>query len=96
MIPNDLIPVIAQIEHLNDLGTSKWYEVVYYSDGEWYSYFGSNTFKDGEKVLRWKYCEDVFKTKETHTFIPNKGGSRTESPDSDLIINHNGKTKRKI
>lgn len=96
MIPNDLIPVIAQIEHLNDLGTSKWYEVVYYSDGEWHPYAGSNTFKDGEKVLRWKYCEDVFKTKETHTFIPNKGVSRTESPDSDLIINHNGKTKRKF
>lgn len=30
------------------------------------------------------------------TFIPNKGASRTESPTSDLIINHNGRTKRKF
>jgi hypothetical protein len=30
------------------------------------------------------------------TFIPNTGASRTESPQSDLIINHNGKTKRKF
>ena len=29
-------------------------------------------------------------------FIPNKGASRTESPTSDLIINHNGKTKIKF
>ena len=36
------------------------------------------------------------KTKEKYTFIPNKGSSRTESPDSDLIINHNGRTKRKF
>ena len=47
-LPEDLIPVIAQIKHLNDLGTSKWYEVVYCSDGEWHAYADSNTFKDGE------------------------------------------------
>lgn len=35
-------------------------------------------------------------TKEKYTFIPNKNASRTESPDSDLIINHNGRTKRKF
>ena len=58
--PNDLTPVIAQIKHLNDLGISKWYEVVYYADSEWHAYAGSNTFKDGEKVLKWKYCDDVF------------------------------------
>jgi len=58
--PNDLTPVIAQIKHLNDLGTSKWYEVVYYSNDEWHAYAGSNTFKDGEKVVKWKYCDDVF------------------------------------
>jgi hypothetical protein len=34
--------------------------------------------------------------KERYTFIPNKKVSRTESPDSDLIINHNGRTKRKF
>lgn len=62
-LPNDLTPVIAQIKHLNDLGTSKWYEVVYYSDDQWHAYAGSNTFKNGEKVLQWKYCDDVFGTK---------------------------------
>ena len=61
--PNDLTSVIAQIEHLTDLGISRWYEVVYYSEGEWHSYAGSNTFRDGEKVLQWKYCDDVFNTK---------------------------------
>ena len=34
--------------------------------------------------------------KEKYTFVPNKKASRTESPDSDLIINHNGRTKRKF
>ena len=57
--PIQLVPVIAQIQHLDDLGTSKWYEVVYYSDGQWHSYSGSDSFKDGEKVLQWKYCWDV-------------------------------------
>lgn len=64
MIPKDLTPLIAKIQHLGDLGASKWYEVVYYSDGEWHAYAGSNTFKDGEKVLQWKYCDDVFNTEE--------------------------------
>lgn len=62
MTPKDLTPIIAKIQHLNDLGTSKWYEVVYYSDGGWYSYYPSNTFKNGEKVLQWKYCDDIFLT----------------------------------
>ena len=39
-------PILAKIEHINDLGKSKWYEVVYYDDG-WYSYAGSKTFEDG-------------------------------------------------
>lgn len=50
-------PIIAKIEHINDLGKSKWYEVVYYDDG-WYSYAGSKTFQDGEQVVEWKYCKD--------------------------------------
>jgi len=37
-------PILAKIEHINDLGKSKWYEVVYYDDG-WYSYAGSKTFQ---------------------------------------------------
>ena len=49
-------PVLAKIQHINDLGKSKWYEVVYF-DGNWRSYSGSKTFKDGEKVVKWKYCK---------------------------------------
>ena len=51
------IPILAKIEYINDLGKSKWYEVVYYDDG-WYSYAGSKTFQDGEQVVEWKYCRD--------------------------------------
>ncbi len=50
-------PILAKIEHINDLGKSKWYEVVYYDDG-WHSYAGSKTFQDGEQVVEWKYCKD--------------------------------------
>ena len=56
--PKDLIPVLAEISHVNDLGTSTWYEVVYHI-GTWHSYGQSKTFKDGETVLRWKYCEGL-------------------------------------
>lgn len=52
-----LEPVLAEIEHINDLGKSKWYEVIYF-DENWRSYAGSNTFQDGEKVIRWKYVKD--------------------------------------
>ena len=51
--PNELEPVLAEISHMNDLGLSKWYEVVYYDAG-------SKTFKDGERVIKWKYCKDLF------------------------------------
>ena len=54
--PIELEPILADIEHINELGLSKWYEVVYY-DGNWCSYSGSNTFNDGEKVVKWKYCK---------------------------------------
>ena len=55
--PIQLEPVLAEIEHINDLGKSKWYEVVYF-DENWQSYAGSKTFQDGEKVVRWKYAKD--------------------------------------
>ena len=35
--PKEFHPVLAKIEHINDLGKSKWYEVVYYNNG-WNSY----------------------------------------------------------
>jgi ribosomal protein L15E len=40
--PNKLDQVLAEIEHINDLGKSKYYEVVFF-DNEWKSYTGSNT-----------------------------------------------------
>lgn len=55
--PNELEPVLALISHNGELGLSEWYEVVYYSQ-KWCSYAGSNTFEDGEKVVKWKYCKD--------------------------------------
>ena len=55
--PIELEPVLAEINHINELGLSKWYEVVYF-DGSWRCYAGSKTFKDGEKVVKWKYCKD--------------------------------------
>jgi hypothetical protein len=56
--PNELEPVLAEISHINDLGTSNWYEVVYYDNG-WHCYAGSKTFKDGERVIKWKYCKNL-------------------------------------
>ena len=60
--PNELAPVLAEIIGQNDLGLTKYYEVVYFdkeNDNEWKSYSGSNTFENGEKVLKWKYCSDL-------------------------------------
>ena len=57
--PNELQSVLAKIEHINSLGKSNWYEVVYF-DGKWCSYSGSKTFNDGEKVVCWKYCNQIF------------------------------------
>ena len=61
--PKELHPVLAKIEHINDLGIAKWYEVVYYNNG-WNSYTGSRTFQYGEQVVDWKYCEDIFKNND--------------------------------
>jgi hypothetical protein len=55
--PDELEPVLAKIEHINDLGKSKWYEVVCFY-GSWLSYSGSKTFEDGERVVKWQYCKD--------------------------------------
>ena len=57
--PIELEPVLAKINHVNDLGISSWHEVIFYFQG-WQSYSGSNTFNDGEKVVNWKYCKDIF------------------------------------
>jgi hypothetical protein len=59
-VPNELEPVLAKIASQSDLGRQSWYEVVYWADGEWSSYDGSRTFQDGEKVLDWVACSEVF------------------------------------
>lgn len=59
-IPEELVPVLAKIKHLNDTGYSVWYEVVYFADGVWNAFHGSKTFSDGEKVVDWEYCENIF------------------------------------
>lgn len=46
-VPTELEPVLAKINHQNDLGTSQWYEVAYYADDKWHSYSGSKTFQNG-------------------------------------------------
>jgi hypothetical protein len=58
-IPNKSESILAKISHQNDLGSSQWYEVVYY-DNKWCSFSGSKTFEDGEKVIEWKYCKELF------------------------------------
>ena len=62
-IPKELEPILAKISHINDLGLSQWYEVVYYADDKWCSYSDSKTFEDGERVIDWKYCKEQFKNK---------------------------------
>jgi hypothetical protein len=54
------VPILAKISHQTDLGVSQWYEVVYYADGKWRSYSGSKTFEDGERVIKWNYCNQIF------------------------------------
>ena len=64
--PKDLQPVMALIHHLNSLGLSKYYEVVYFDSDDdirpWKSYSGSKTFKDGEKVVGWVYADSCILT----------------------------------
>jgi hypothetical protein len=62
-VPIELEPVLAKISHQNDLGKSQWYEIVYYVKGKWYSYGGSKTFDDGERVEEWVHCSEIFKLK---------------------------------
>lgn len=59
-LPDELEPVVAFIQGLNDLGISKWYEVVYHDGERWQSYEGSKTFEDGEIVIQWVYTIDIF------------------------------------
>jgi hypothetical protein len=61
-LPIDFEPVLALIESIDSLGKRSHYEVVYYDNEiakEWKSYSGSDTFKDGERVLSWEYCKNI-------------------------------------
>jgi hypothetical protein len=60
IIPDPFVPVLANICHINCLGCSKWYEVVYHDKHKWRSYANSKTFTDGERLVEWKYAEDCF------------------------------------
>jgi len=57
--PKELEPVLAEINSITCLGSSNWYEVVYHDGYEWCSYSGSDTFDDGESVLRWRYAAEA-------------------------------------
>ncbi len=61
--PKGLRPVLAKICHIGENGRSEWYEVVYYDQDfghEWCAYGVSKTFKNGEKVLDWRYADECF------------------------------------
>ncbi len=58
-IPKELEPVLAEIKSLTCLGQSKWHEVIYHDGDKWCSYSVSNTFDDGESVLRWRYAAEA-------------------------------------
>jgi len=58
-LPDELQPVLAKIKYTNSLGTSNYWEVVYYNNKNWHSFQGSKTFEDGEKVVKWEYCKAI-------------------------------------
>lgn len=57
-IPNQLVPVLAKIFAITDLGANIYHEVVYHDGKKWCSYHGSKTFDNGEHVRKWKYISD--------------------------------------
>lgn len=59
-LPKELVPVLAEIFHSNELGQGAHFEVVYHDGEEWRSYAGSDTFENGEQVLQWRYAKECF------------------------------------
>ena len=59
-LPKKLESVLADVRHQSETGKHKWYEVVYHDGEKWCCYAGSDTFRDGESVKRWKYTKDCF------------------------------------
>lgn len=59
-VPEELTPVLAEIEAITDLGRVIYYEVVYHNGESWHSFAGSKTFEDGETALKWRYAAECF------------------------------------
>ena len=58
-VPREAEPVLAQIRQINSLGKSGWHEVVYHDGQNWKSYEASKTFNDGERVVQWRYVNEL-------------------------------------
>lgn len=58
-VPHEAEPVLAQISQINSLGKSSWHEVVYHDGQNWKSYEASKTFNDGERVVQWRYVNEL-------------------------------------
>lgn len=56
--PEKFAPTLAEITKQGELGKEGWWEVVYHDGANWQHFAGSNTFDDGEKVVRWKLCRE--------------------------------------
>jgi hypothetical protein len=56
--PEKFAPVLADITKNGELGNQGWWEVVYHDGVNWQHFAGSNTFDDGEKVVKWKLCRE--------------------------------------
>lgn len=63
-IPEFYEPVLAKIEDIGSLGKFTYYEVVMHNGDMWMSFKGSNTFEDGEKVIKWVYADEAIGDKE--------------------------------
>lgn len=63
---------------MTDTGAQQWYEVVYYGDDDkWNCYAGSDTFKDGEQVARWRYADEAISSSTVNN-ITITGASGTD------------------
>jgi len=56
--PERFAPTLAEITKQGELGKQGWWEVVYHDGAKWQSFAGSDTFDDGEKVVKWKLCRE--------------------------------------
>ena len=52
--PGFLVPVLANITVVHDLGGNTWQEVVYYDGERWRGYAGGTDFEQGQQVTHWQ------------------------------------------